>query len=343
MSFLRRRATAGLLALGLAAVAAPGAYASTLPAAGTAVKGVDISWPNCPKGMGIPQRRTLGNPMPPVGSRFVVLGLTNGPAFTPNPCLASQVAWVRARHLWTGVYSITSYPTAAQLSRYGGTGALTTRLWRVGVAEARVNLTTMRHAGLAKAPMAWVDVEPVKGWPWSASTANNNAVIDGVLAGYKAAGMRVGLYSYRYGWNEITGGRRLPSIPTWVPLSTCSKASFSGGPIWMTQTTSNGTDFDTTCPGISGTPATRSPLTPYATTRLALGSRGAAVVALQRRLGATADGVFGSRTRAKVVAFQQAHRLSANGVVDPQVWKALGAGSTVPGNKGLFPLLFAST
>jgi hypothetical protein len=96
--------------------------------------------------------------------------------------------------------------------------------------------------------MAWVDVEPVKGWPWSSSTSANNAVIDGAIAAYRVAGMRVGLYSYKYGWGQITGARQLPTIPTWVPLSTCTRASFSGGPIWMTQTTSNGSDIDKTCP-----------------------------------------------------------------------------------------------
>lgn len=305
--------------------------------------GVDISWPNCPKGMGTRQRPTEGQPMPPAGSKYVIVGLTNGPGFTPNPCLASQFRWVKARHLWLGVYSVISYPTPAQLAKYGGTGTLATKLRRVGVAQANFNLTTMRKAGLAKAPMIWVDVEAVRSAPWSSKPANNNAVIDGALAGYRRAGMRIGLYSYRYGWNEITGGRKFPTIPTWVPLSTCTKPSFSGGPIYMTQTTSNGTDFNKTCPGVSGTPGHRSPLTPYLKTRLARGAKGAAVVALQKRIGATADGRFGPRTKAKVVAFQRAHRLPANGIVDTRVWKALGAGSVVGGKPSKFPLMFVST
>lgn len=252
MTSPRLRSAAALLCLAITLATGGAAESSTLPARGSAVAGADISWPNCPPGMGIPQRRTLGQPMPPAGSRYVVVGLTNGPGFTPNPCLARQVAWVRARHLWLGVYGVVSYPTAAQLKKYGGTGTVATRVRRVGVAQARFNLATMRKAGLAKAPMAWVDVEPVKGWPWSASTAANNALVDGALAGYRAAGMRVGLYSYKYGWTQITGGRRLPTVPTWVPMSTCSRASFSGGPVWLTQTTSNGSDLNRTCPGQVG-------------------------------------------------------------------------------------------
>ena len=336
-----RRATAALT-VAAALLTGGAAEASTVPTPGTTVSGNDIGWPNCPKGMGIPERPTQGNPMPPSTARYVVVGLTNGPGFTPNPCLAGQVAWVRARHLWLGAYSVVSYPTAAQLRAHGGTGDLATRLRRTGVAQARYNLATMRRAGMS-VPFVWVDVEPVRGWPWSSSTAANNAVISGVIAAYQVAGLRVGLYSYRYGWNEITGGRRQPTMPTWVPLQTCTTPSFSGGPTWMTQTTSGGLDWNRTCPGLAGTAARPSPLTPYTSTTVRQGSRGAAVTALQRRLGLTADGVFGPRTHARVVAFQQAKRLPANGVVESRTWRALGAGTTVAGAPSQFPKAFAST
>ena len=50
--------------------------------------GGDVSWPQCPKGMGIPEKRSEGLPMPDASARFVVIGLTNGPGFVANPCLA---------------------------------------------------------------------------------------------------------------------------------------------------------------------------------------------------------------------------------------------------------------
>src|SRR5690349_13765701 len=37
------------------------------------VFGADISWPQCPKGMGIPEKRTLGAPMPTAAAEFVVI------------------------------------------------------------------------------------------------------------------------------------------------------------------------------------------------------------------------------------------------------------------------------
>jgi cell wall-associated NlpC family hydrolase len=55
-----------------------------------------------------------------------------------------------------------------------------------------------------------------------------------------------------------------------------------------------------------------------------LGSRGAAVVTLQRDLHIRADGDFGPQTLRAVQTFQRRHRLTADGVVGPQTWRALG-------------------
>ncbi|MEP7034411.1 MAG: peptidoglycan-binding protein [Actinomycetota bacterium] len=351
------RILAGTLTLALATVTssvmiAPSAGASPQPSAGVSATGGDISWPQCPKGMGIPTRRSQGQPMPRSGAQFVVMGLTNGPGFYPNPCLAAQVAWVKARHLWAAAYSVITYPTPAQLVRDGGTGTLSTRLWRVGSAQAAFNVATMRAAGL-DVPMVWVDVEPYRVAPWSKSPAGNNAVISGVLAGYKAAGLRTGIYSYDGGWKLITGSRLLPSLPTWVPVgprgrsaaaARCAVKSFSGGPTWIAQWTGDSRDYDLTCPGITGQAAGGSILTPYLNTRLVLGSHGAAVAALQRRLGGlVADGQFGLLTRAKVVASQRSAGLPANGVVDSSVWRKLGAGSRISAKPSRMTSLFAST
>jgi hypothetical protein len=255
---VRRRALLVLLSALLLVLTGQGASSSVLPRAQLSAHGGDVSWPNCPQGMGLASRPGQGLPMPTAPAQFVVLGLTNGPAFTPNPCLASQVGWVRARHLWAGAYAVVSYPTRAQVAAYGGSGPAWTRLYRTGVAEARHAVATMRRAGL-RSPMVWVDVEPVGGLAWSRSPGANNALLSGVLAGYRAAGLRTGWYSYAYAWREITGNRR-SSLPTWVPsggatlsgaAARCRQRSFSGGPVWLGQWTASGRDGDITCPGVT--------------------------------------------------------------------------------------------
>ena len=343
--------TLAALTLTLAAMAtslAPAASASPTPVGGVPAAGNDISWPQCPKGGG-----GYGLPGPQASAKFVVIGLTDGGSFRANPCLSVQVAAARARHLWTAGYAISTYPTRAELARYGGTGSLAARLARVGRAEARFNLATLRRVGL-KVPMVWVDIEPRAKAPWSASTANNNAVINGVLAGYKAAGVRVGVYSYDRAWKSITGGRVMPAMPSWVPVgkrgrtaawARCKVPSYSGTTPSLVQWTDGVRDYNLTCPGITGTPASGSPLTRWMNVRLAVGSHGSAVVALQRRLGGLkADGSYGSLTRAKVVAFQRARHLRANGVVSISVWRALGAGIPyTPVKASQIRRLFAST
>ncbi len=56
---------------------------------------------------------------------------------------------------------------------------------------------------------------------------------------------------------------------------------------------------------------------------LRLGSRGPAVVKVQRALGIKADGVFGPKTRAAVKTFQRSHGLRADGIVGPATRAAL--------------------
>ncbi len=57
---------------------------------------------------------------------------------------------------------------------------------------------------------------------------------------------------------------------------------------------------------------------------LQIGSRGPAVVVLQHRIGAGADGDFGPVTRSLVLRQQSAHRLVVDGIVGPRTRAALG-------------------
>jgi len=232
--------------------------------------GNDISWPQCPNGMGVAGHRGFGLPMPNAAAQFVVIGLTNGVGYAANQCLASQVAWAKAHHVYTAAYSMTTYPSTSQLATYGpkgpyaGTG-LAARLANAGFAQAQFNVASMRTAGLVS-PMVWVDVEPSGTALWTRNKAANKAVIDGVLRGYRTAGFMVGIYSYKLGYDKILGATRY-ALPEWrtagprgqsVARGRCAASySLQGGPAVLAQWWTASVDHDLTCPS-SNTPAVLS-------------------------------------------------------------------------------------
>jgi peptidoglycan hydrolase-like protein with peptidoglycan-binding domain len=306
---------------------------------GVRLSGGDISWPNCPKGMGIPSRLSEGQPLPVATAAFALIGLTNGPGFTPNPCLAAQVAW--ASGLWTSAYAMTTYPTALERATYGVSGPWSAidsigQLRNAGYAQALVNVAAMAATGL-RVPFVWVDVEPYAVAPWSRSIDANREVVRGVVRGYEDSGYRVGFYSYERGWRTVVGAWRKPAYPAWLPVghstnglalasARCASASFSGGEVLLAQWVDANRDQDVTCPQLAGRAAGPTPLTRWIDRRLHKGSHGAAVRALQAAIGARADGTFGKRTRARLVRFQRAHGLAGSGVTGRSTWRALGAG-----------------
>ena len=231
---------------------------------GSPVLGGDVSWPQCPPGLGIPQRRTLGLPMPLPSAEYVVVGLTNGPGFYPNPCLADQVAWVRERGLLISAYAVLSYPDRAALERFGDDGPFDGAnplgaLRNIGYQQALYNIRSMRSAGL-ETPFVWLDVEPVALFEWSADPVANAAVVEGSRRGYEDAGYRVGVYSTPYLWDQIVGDLAL-GVPEWraagesgreEALSRCGPEwSIQGGEPVMGQWLEDDRDFNLTCPGVS--------------------------------------------------------------------------------------------
>lgn len=233
------------------------------PRPGGPVLGADVSWPQCPRGMGIPERRTLGLPMPLPEAEFVVLGLTNGPGFTANPCLAEQVAWVRERKLMAAAYAVASLPDDAAVAERGGVGPYdgTTELGALantGYQQALANVATMRRAGL-NTPVVWVDVEPVPDFEWGADVVANAAVVEGAAEGYADAGYRVGVYSTPYLWADVVGGLAL-GLPEWRAAGQTSREealarcgadwSIQGGEPVLGQWVEDRRDQNVTCPGV---------------------------------------------------------------------------------------------
>jgi murein DD-endopeptidase MepM/ murein hydrolase activator NlpD len=72
------------------------------------------------------------------------------------------------------------------------------------------------------------------------------------------------------------------------------------------------------------TAAPAAPAAPKARGAVKQGSRGADVKYLQKKLGISADGVFGPQTKKHVIDFQEKHGLTADGVVGPSTWAAIG-------------------
>jgi hypothetical protein len=231
------------------------------------VRGADISWPECPKGVGIPGRRGKGEPLPATSDTFVIVGLTNGPGFHPNPCIGSELRWARRHHMQVGAYAMTTYPNRRERKKFALTGPFTTQshaaLRNAGYAEAIFNQRTIAAHHLA-VPLVWVDVEPYAPWaPWSTNKIANRAVVSGVVRGYHDLGYQVGLYTYANGWAQTVGDWRLRSIPTWSTagqgnprwaLKLCTTGP-SGGPTMVAQWYDPHRDYDILCPSAQPDPA----------------------------------------------------------------------------------------
>lgn len=249
------RAGAATVAVLTALVAVPGAAAAT----GT-LYGYDVSWPQCSVADG-----GYGLPMPPADADFMIIGLTDGLAFTENPCLASQEEFARTHGIPAHGYAMATFPTAGQLTTYGSAGPFDSatragQLRNVGYAEATFALESLDDIGWYP-PTIWIDVEPRAAQPWPTGTATaeaeNRMVIEGLMRGLHDANLSYGLYSYTYGWTEITGGWSLPGVPVWATAGRldypeeardrCTQPSFSGGEVHIAQWTDGTRDYNLTC------------------------------------------------------------------------------------------------
>lgn len=228
------------------------------------VIGADMSWPQCPPGMGIPAKRSSGQPLPVPEAEYVVLGLTNGPGFYPNPCLADQVSYVRERGLLVSAYSVSSYPEPRFVRQHGQDGPYdgTTRLGALantGYQQARFNVRSMQAAGLVT-PVVWIDVEPVPSFAWSDDLEANAVVVSAIARGYRDAGLRIGVYSTPSLWDGVVGDLEL-GVPEWRAAGQTSAAEarercgddwvIQGGEAVLGQWVEARRDMNLTCPGVS--------------------------------------------------------------------------------------------
>jgi hypothetical protein len=241
-----------------ASVAAPTAAATSTSASARPVEGRDVSWPQCPSGRG-----GYGLPMPPRNAGFVVIGLTNGRGFTANPCVRSQAAWARTHRVPAAAYLMATYPTRAQTRRWGATGPLKgtrhlNRVYNAGWAQAADAVGVLRRSGL-RVTAVWIDVEGNRTRPWSTDTTANTALIRGVAAALRRAGLRTGLYTNRSSWTTYTGGAQL-GLPEWRTVgprsradavAACAATPLNGGPVLLAQHWTTTVDYNVLCPPLT--------------------------------------------------------------------------------------------
>ncbi|HVA44635.1 MAG TPA: hypothetical protein VNF50_14225 [Acidimicrobiales bacterium] len=197
--------------------------------------GFDVSWPQC-------DDRGL-----PSGHAFAVLGVTDGKAFTRNPCLASQWAWATAAAGTGGLYINLNEPGSGSRANFGPAGHchhgdLACTAYNYGANTVDQALSYAR-AQRATAPMVWLDVET--GNAWTPYGDVNALVIKGAIDQLHRGGLAAGIYSTSLQWDEITGGADF-GLPVWVAGSPdlnsapsyCSDG-FNGGQVWMVQTMLN--------------------------------------------------------------------------------------------------------
>jgi len=232
------------------------AYAATPAPAGST--GYDISWPQCPSSF-------------PAGGSFGIVGVTNGLAFSANPCLSGEYAWASSRTYASGLYINTGNPETASSNWAGraGVGPRTCTTANLSdpsnvdcaynygwnAATDALSVAAANVGAAARSLPWWLDVEIANSW--NGTAAANSSTVQGYIDYQRAQSTgTVGIYSTGYQWGQITGGYPVPSAPDWLAgassvtqaASLCNPAnSFSGGPVQLVQYPNGGFDGNYVC------------------------------------------------------------------------------------------------
>jgi hypothetical protein len=199
--------------------------------------GYDISWPQC------------GGAYPASPYGFGIVGVTNGRAYTQNPCLASEDQWAtHGTASAPSVYMNLNYGTTLSSCSHNNKAC---QAYAYGRGAAQ-NAVTYATAQSAAATTWWLDIET--GNSWSKATGLNDQVIQGAMDYLKAQSLVVGVYSTPYQWGVIAGAFS-PGVPNWSagapssdPASYCTSAhAFGGGTVWLTQYLNGSYDGDYAC------------------------------------------------------------------------------------------------
>jgi hypothetical protein len=236
-----KRIIFSILSFSVALLVSNSAYAA--PTKVTTAFGMDISYPQCDTKV-------------PTNHAFGIVGVNDGLATTPNPCLAKQLVWASKAVGGTKQDKVQLYvntanpgglgtPTWPQdnsdpagnfvINQYGlcnGNDSYACA-WQYGWNRAHNDVNTWfppaaQQAKIDRDPRSyiwWLDVELENTWKTGKTEfdqTSNVAVLEGMVAYFSEMNIRTGIYSTSYQWSEITGGRiddtsNLVGKPNWRP------------------------------------------------------------------------------------------------------------------------------
>jgi hypothetical protein len=230
--------------LSLTLTVLPAQAASPAPPGST---GYDISWPQCGSSF-------------PSGGTFGIVGVTNGLAFSANPCLTGEYAWAKGRQYSAGLYINTGNPETQSANWPGraGVGPRTCSATDLkdpsnvncaynygwNAATDALNVATANVGPDAQTLPWWLDVEI--GNSWNGIGGANSSTLQGYIEYQRGHSMgTVGIYSTGSQWRQITVGYPVSSTPDWlagasnvsdaIRLCNDPTSSFSGGPVQLVQ------------------------------------------------------------------------------------------------------------
>jgi hypothetical protein len=171
----------------------------------------------------------------------------------PGPALASW--WPSSDRTQGGVTVHSPYKTCV------GKKATTACAWVYGNSLARNQVALVDPT--VSIGRWWIDVEGgASGNTWSSSTAQNRAVVEGMVAGFTSSKKRVGLYAATSHFREVLGTvpakSSISKLPFWAAgatsradaLKRCSTSSMTAGRLTLVQWTESGdtsVDYDVAC------------------------------------------------------------------------------------------------
>lgn len=225
--------------------------------------GYDISYPQ-------------GNNPPLSSFDFLVVGTTDGRAYTDNPYLKAQAALAISQNKILSLYLNLNAPVGSTVK--GNTSTPQSCVKNDKLCQAYnygYNAADYSYkyalSNSASSTMWWLDIET--GNSWSTNTAINDNTIQGAVDYFNNAVhpiannvvATVGIYSATSSmWNSIAGtsfipiqtinGQVLGVVPNWIPgapstntQSVCNETITPNGQAWLMQYVGNGLDHDYAC------------------------------------------------------------------------------------------------